>query len=377
MRYVLSPYFNLKKLGYLQKKMPNTSEVTQLDKRDTFILIKDGKKDYLINKVIYRFLKFLQSPRSLVDLQAQFPKEAQLVDFLQRMLEKNVIIKEEKFHQLPLPTIKNQRFNVGDSIGKYSVTHLLLKKKKVEIYLAKHQQKVIIKALTLSENSPLEKQNLFKTKFSQEFKLMKSLPKHPHLSQLIQFNKKEAYAVLKFVKGKTLQKFLKKRTHSAPTKTYLIQQIISTLAFLHKHQVVHGDLHHRNIIVAKSLKVTIIDFGLSHLQNSTPIDKLRKGGLDVYLPPERISQSSFNSLNKPADYASDIYQLGILIYLIIFEKFPFVGFTWDHLYEAIQKGAVDYTLKENALFSFLPLIKKCLQKNPTDRFKDANAIIIS
>ncbi len=377
MRYVLSPYFNLKKLGYLQKKMPRASEIAQFDKRDTFILVKDGKKDYLINQAIYRFLKFLKSPQSLTDLQAQFPKEAQLADFLQRMLEKGVIVQEEKFHQLPLTTIKNQRFNVGESIGKYLITHLLLKKKKVEIYLAKHQRKVIIKALILPENIAVEKQKLLKTKFSKEFKLMKSLPKHANLSQLIQFNKKEAYAVLKFVKGKTLQKFIKKRSHSAPTKAHLIQQIVTTLAFLHKHQIVHGDLHHRNIMVAKSLKVTIIDFGLSHLQNDSSVDKLRKGGLDVYLPPERISKSSFHSLKAPANYASDIYQLGILMYLIIFEKFPFVGFTWDDLYEAIQKGAVDYTLKENHLFSFLPLIKKCLQKNPLDRFKDANAIIIN
>ena len=230
MRYVLSPYFNLKKLGYLQKKMPRASEIAQFDKRDTFILVKDGKKDYLINQAIYRFLKFLKSPQSLTDLQAQFPKEAQLADFLQRMLEKGVIVQEEKFHQLPLTTIKNQRFNVGESIGKYLITHLLLKKKKVEIYLAKHQRKVIIKALILPENIAVEKQKLLKTKFSKEFKLMKSLPKHANLSQLIQFNKKEAYAVLKFVKGKTLQKFIKKRSHSAPTKAHLIQQIVKAIA---------------------------------------------------------------------------------------------------------------------------------------------------
>lgn len=206
---------------------------------------------------------------------------------------------------------------------------------------------------------------------------MKSLPKHANLSQLIQFNKQEAYAVLKFVKGKTLLQFLKKRTHSAQTKAHLIQQIVTTLAFLHKHQIVHGNLHHRNIMIAKLLKVTIIDFGLSHLQNGPSFDKLRKGGLDVYLPPERINKSSFHSIKKPADYASDIYQLGILMYLIIFEKFPFVGFTWNDLYEAIQKGKIDYTLKENDLFSFLPLIKKCLQKNPQNRFKDASAIVIN
>lgn len=63
------------------------------------------------------------------------------------------------------------------------------------------------------------------------------------------------------------------------------------------------------------------------------------------------------------------------MYLIIFDKFPFSSFTWDALYEAIQLGDVDYFLEEEALIALLPIIKKCLQKNPLDRFKDATAII--
>ena len=127
-------------------------------------------------------------------------------------------------------------------------------------------------------------------------------------------------------------------------------------------------------MVSKSLKVTIIDFGLAHLQNAVSIDQLRKGGIDVYLPPERINKSSLQSLKSPANYTSDIYQLGILMYLIIFDKFPFSGFTWDALYEAIQLGDVDYTLEDEAFISLLPIVKKCLQKNPLDRYNAATEI---
>lgn len=375
MRYILSPYYNLKKLGYLKKKMPNAPEIAQLNKQTTFILVKDNKKDFLINREIYRFLKFLQLPQSLKDLQIQFPTEEKLVAFLQRMLEKGVITNEAKLHQFPNLATKSQRFQIGECFEKYLVTQLLLKKKKVEIYVAKHKKKVIIKALILPQKITSEKEQLLKTKFSREFELMKNLPKHPNLSQLIHLNKKEGYAILKFVKGKTLLHFFRKTSISSLTKAHLIQQIINTLAFLHTHQIIHGDLHHRNIMVSKSLKVTIIDFGLSHLQNDLPTEQLRKGGIDVYLPPERISKSSFQSLKKPADYASDIYQLGVLMYLIIFDKFPFSGFTWAILYEAIQEGNVDYSLEDTTLVSFLPLIKKCLQKHPQDRFKDATTIV--
>ena len=374
MRYVLSPNYQLKKLGYLRKKMPNAPEIAQLDKQATFILVKEKKKDYLINVDIYYFLHFLKRPHTLKDLQLAFPAEEKLVAFLHRMLEKGIVIAESKLKQLPTKAAKNQRFKIGTYLGKYLITQLLVKKRKVEIYIAKHQKKVIIKALRFPKAITAAKKNLLQTKFRQEFELMKNLPKHPNLSQLIRYNEKEAFAILKFVKGKTLLPFFRKKRIHAQTKIHLIQQIIEALAFLHSHQIIHGDLHHKNIMVSKSLKVTIIDFGLSHLQNDVSIDQLRKGGIDIYLPPERINKSSLQSLKSPANYASDIYQLGILMYLIIFDKFPFSGFTWDALYEAIQLGDVDYALEEQELISLLPIIKKCLQKNPQDRFKTATAI---
>ncbi|MFK7978510.1 MAG: protein kinase [Saprospiraceae bacterium] len=376
MRYVLSPNYQLKKLGYLQKKMPHAPEIAQLDQQATFILVKEKKKDYLINPEIYYFLKFLKRPQTLTDLQLAFPAEEKLVAFLQRMLEKGIVIPESKLKQLPTKPAKGQRFKIGTYLGKYLITQLLVKKRKVEIYVAKHPKKVIIKALRFPKGITATKKELLQKVFKQEFELMKSLPKHPNLSRLIRYNEKEAFAILKFVKGKTLLHFSRQTKINAPTKIHLIQQIIKALAFLHSHQVIHGDLHHKNIMVSKSLKVTIIDFGLSHLQNEASIDQLRKGGIDIYLAPERINKSSLQSLKSPANYASDIYQLGILMYLIIFDKFPFSGFTWDALYEAIQLGDIDYTLEEEALIPLLPIIKKCLQKNPQARFTDATVIVL-
>lgn len=101
------------------------------------------------------------------------------------------------------------------------------------------------------------------------------------------------------------------------------------------------------------------------------------GGLDAYLPPERITRSSFRTVVQPATYQSDIYQLGILMYFILFKKLPFTGITWDALYDNIQQGTIDFPPRKLNSISkkYLPLIKKCLNKNPTKRFKDARGIL--
>lgn len=374
MGYVLSPNYKLKRLDYLKKKFAHAPEIKSLDKEETFILVKQGKKDFIINLEIYQFLKFLKTPQTLNALKLQFPEEPELAEFLQKMLKRGVLIKATKLSDFSSYNKEKLRFEVGDKVGEYKITELLTEKKKTEIYIAKYQERVIIKALKIPEYLKEKKIKLLKTNFSKEFKLMEKLPKNSALAQLIKFSEKEGYGIIKFIEGQTLSKFLRKKGHEPKIKIYLIQQIIEALAFLHSHQIIHGDLHHKNIMVSTSNKITILDFGLAHNQIESSTEKLRKGGIDVYLPPERINKSSFQILGKPADFTSDIYQLGILIYLIIFDKFPFLGFTWDVLYDAIQKGKVDYSLKNKGYELFIPIIKKCLNKEPVNRYQHAAVI---
>lgn len=377
MNYVLSPNYQLKKLDYLQKKFPNAPEVKTLDTNENFVLVKQNKKDFIINLEIFLFLEFLQTPQSIETLSAEFPEEPDLKTFLSNMLKRGVVIEASKLNQVAQLAEKQQRFQIGDYLDSYKIIELLTAKSEVEIYLAEKEQKVIIKALRIPNQLEKDKIQLLKKKFSREFKLMEELPPNPNLSQVISFNEAEGYAILKFIEGETLQKFLKTQKPNSKVKAHLIRQLIDALAFLHGHQIVHGDLHHRNIIVSSTNHLTLLDFGLSHLEGPTNKEKLRKGGLDVYLPPERISPSSFQILKKPADFASDIYQLGILMYLIIFQQFPFKGFTWDDLYGAIQKGEVVYDLKEEELARFILIIKRCLKQNPIDRYEHVEAIFLN
>ncbi len=374
MQYVLSPYYQLKQLAYLKNKFPDAPEIAQLKPTENFILVKQQKKDFIINRDIYQFLQFLQAPQTLNALQEQFPEEPNLTDFLQKMLKRKVIIDAATLPQFPDLSKTKQRFEVGSTVEKYRILELLVSKKETEIYLAGEAPHVIIKALKLPTPLSETQLQLLKRKFSKEFQLMKTLPKNNHLPQLLAFNEKEGYGVLQFVAGKTLHQFLKTTNPIATIKVSMIQQLIRALSFLHQHKIVHGDLHHRNVIVSDSNKVTLLDFGLSHFHNTPNQEKLRKGGLDAYLPPERIHKSAFQALKKPANLASDIYQLGILLYLILYQKFPFTAFTWDALYDAIQQGQVTYPSLEEELIAFIPIVKRCLQKSPLARFENAQMI---
>jgi serine/threonine protein kinase len=97
------------------------------------------------------------------------------------------------------------------------------------------------------------------------------------------------------------------------------------------------------------------------------------------MPPERINTTSIKKYLKEPDLYSDVYQIGLLMYLVLYNTLPFDGFIWEELATNIKEA--------NAVFadvSFLNvpvpeklilILQKCLQKIPYERYKDAAEIL--
>ena len=96
------------------------------------------------------------------------------------------------------------------------------------------------------------------------------------------------------------------------------------------------------------------------------------------MPPERINTTSVKKFAKAPDLLSDVYQIGLLLYLTIFNSLPFDGFIWEELAENIQSTAVSFPQTtitgEESDEKMTNIIAKCLSKEPTDRYKNAGTI---
>lgn len=65
--------------------------------------------------------------------------------------------------------------------------------------------------------------------------------------------------------------------------------------------------------------VKILDFGLAKIQHATQITKQgTRLGTIPYMSPEQIS-------GKDLDRRSDIYSLGVVLYLLLTRRLPFNG----------------------------------------------------
>ncbi|KAK7939930.1 hypothetical protein WMY93_003256 [Mugilogobius chulae] len=144
----------------------------------------------------------------------------------------------------------------------------------------------------------------------------------------------------------------------------LVKQILNGVAFLHRNDVVHLDLKPQNILLTSARPlgdIRIVDFGLSRRMDS--ITEVREIlGTPEYVAPEILNY-------EPISTATDMWSIGVLIYIMLTGESPFLGDTKQETFLNISQINVDYS--EETFEGISPLavdfIKTLLVKNPRVR----------
>ena len=95
-------------------------------------------------------------------------------------------------------------------------------------------------------------------------------------------------------------------------------QISLAIKHIPDRKVLHRDLKSGNIFLMKSGIVKLGDFGIAKVLKSTVDNASTIVGTPYYLSPEIID-------NKPYNFKSDIWSLGVLLYEMCALKPPFNG----------------------------------------------------
>jgi serine/threonine protein kinase len=103
----------------------------------------------------------------------------------------------------------------------------------------------------------------------------------------------------------------------------LATSLVSTLAEIHRHGVIHKDIKPSNIIAEPEGGARLLDFGLATLQKVEHLDAvpthLIEGTL-AYMSPEQTGR-----MNRQVDYRTDFYSLGVTFYELLTGSRPFHG----------------------------------------------------
>lgn len=156
-------------------------------------------------------------------------------------------------------------------------------------------------------------------KMSDFYSIMKHLVSlhHPCLVKHEHFyapaNDERTKLSMEFLNNKTLQEYLNEEV-SPTRKAIIIMQIALGMDFLHKNEILHGNLKPTNILVTKSHDIKITDY-LDTTLEGFKFTKANRSGTVTYLAPELINKTEFNS-------SVDVYAFGFMLYQVVTGTLP-------------------------------------------------------
>ncbi|ERE82121.1 sperm motility kinase Z-like protein [Cricetulus griseus] len=185
--------------------------------------------------------------------------------------------------------------------------------------------------------------------------------RHPNIVSLLQVieTEKNIYLIMEMAEGEQLFHYVCESGGLQENEAReLFHQIIGAVDYCHDHGIVHRDLKPDNIIVDRSGKVKIIDFGLgTRIRPGKQLD--RPGGSFLFGAPEFF-------LGVPYDGPKvDIWTLGVLLFFMVTGTLPFAARTFSELWEQVVLGR--YEVPNQLSTELQGLIRYLLTVNPSQR----------
>lgn len=215
------------------------------------------------------------------------------------------------------PALHAETFS-GMRLGPYELEHLVGRGGLGMVYQARRvdggfEQRVAVKLL-LATASPS-----ILPRFERERSILASLD-HPYVARLHDGGISpdgRPYLVMEFVDGRPINRFCEEEELTVRARLRLFLRVCDAVASAHARLVVHRDLKPSNILVTPDGSPKLLDFGIARILEADgddgPVHLTLTGSRALspaYASPEQIR-------GEPVAIASDVFQLGTLLYLLL------------------------------------------------------------
>ena len=262
--------------------------------------------------------------------------------------------------------------------GKYQVEAPLGRGGMADVYQVWDRQRQTYLAMKVLR-SDLATDLVFIQRFQREARNLAKL-QHPNIVRFygLEQEGRISFLLMEYIEGMTLQDLLfeKRKPLEKNELLRIMRPVCSALYYAHQKGIIHCDMKSSNILIDKSGKVYVSDFGIAR-QMEASTASLATAGSPAYMAPEQLQ-------GRQVTPQTDIYALGVVLYEMMSGGWrPFDGqranfqastrekIAWEHQnLEPIPIRRHNKSIPAGIEHTIL----KCLEKDPAKRFRDTNIL---
>jgi serine/threonine protein kinase/tetratricopeptide (TPR) repeat protein len=203
--------------------------------------------------------------------------------------------------------------------------------------------------------------------------------RHPNVASVFHLGRTgdSYFYAMEFVEGETLEKLIKR---SGPLEVKLAleiaTQVAAGLAAVHEQHLVHRDIKPTNIMVRLKeeggVTAKIIDLGLAKTVDESASEAGISSPGAFAGTPEFASPEQFAGVQ--VDIRSDLYSLGVTLWVMATGQTPFRGTSGKVMYQH-QHAPLPLEQLKDAPQPVVALLEKLLEKDPAQRFQTPDELL--
>jgi eukaryotic-like serine/threonine-protein kinase len=261
-------------------------------------------------------------------------------------------------------------------LGPYRIIRLIGEGGMGEVWLARRDDGLYEGEVAIKTLHPYFAGGALRERFLREAKVLGRLA-HTNIARLLDAGIHEGivYLVLEYVQGRPIDVACNEDNLGVDARLKIFLQLCAGVAHAHSSLVVHRDIKPGNVLLTREGVPKLLDFGIANFHEPeagvAPSDLTRLTGrifTPEYAAPEQI-------LGQEITTATDVYSLGVLLYVLLAGKLPYEiadrdRARWEQLvlHEEPRRmsGEIDGDLEN--------IVQKALKKRPEERYPTVAAL---
>lgn len=259
-------------------------------------------------------------------------------------------------------------FEPGSQLGRYEIQRRIGRGGMGAVYVAHDPvlgRMVAIKVFTgdLDVSDARER-------FTREARAAAALS-HPNIVTVFDFGSfdSQPYIVMEYVAGETIAGLIRRKEPVTMTdKLRWMEELVAGAGYAHRMQLVHRDIKPANLIIDRTGRLKILDFGIARMLGIASKTSVMIG-TPGYMAPEQIA-------GGPVDHRADQFSIGVVFYELLTYTEAFPGDTWPVItHKILNDDPVPVErLAPDVGPEIIGIMVRTLRKTAAERYPDSEAL---